>query len=118
MIHPDSMPKQKSYALILKEKRGKGRTQINESRSFENSRETAATEERRKAVSTRITGERLGNNVIRHTFLLSTNFDISVPQDPSLPLSRVLVNLLMNPSYLLTVLTVANALMYMSALTF
>jgi hypothetical protein len=81
-----------------------------ENSSFENSKEEAG-EGRRKPVSALVTGDALRITVLRHTFLRSSNFDISLPEDHSLPLCRVLVNLLMNPSYLLTVLTVANALM-------
>jgi hypothetical protein len=123
MIHPDSLPDRDSSMFLFREKRGKGSAEVvvneatTENSSFENSKEEAW-EGRRKPVSALIIGDALRITVLRHTFLRSSVLDISLPEDHSLPLCRILVNLLMNPSYLLTVLTVSNALMYLSALTF
>jgi hypothetical protein len=122
MIHPDSLPDRDSSMFIFMEKRGKGSAEVvvneatTENSSFENSKEEAW-EGRRKPVSALITADALRITVLRHTFLRSSLLDISLPEDHSIPLCRILVNLLMNPSYLLTVLTVSNALMYLSALT-
>ena len=69
-------------------------------------------------MSAMIANDALSISVKTKILLRSEMSVISVAEDHGLPLCKILGNLMMNPSYLLTTLTAANVQMFLSALTF
>jgi hypothetical protein len=102
----------------------KASTLINEEETSDNNsieilkKEEASERRRRKPMSAMIANDALSISVKANILLRSEMSVISVAEDHGLPLCKILGNLMMNPSYLLTTLTAANVQMFLSALTF